>query len=322
MNDHPYTFLQAVPRGSKVEKHHHVVYSQRWRYLLAGLGMAGMASLGASIYLRRWRWAQRLVASMIGVGVAGGVQALSGIWRLQIERHTLQLPLWNPQLNGLRVAQLSDLHLRKTYAEFVLRRALHAVHDFQPDIIFLTGDYLYHADDLPLLREMLQGIRAPLGVFAILGNHDYWDNPAEIAGVLHELGISVLINEHRVVTWRDADFIVAGVADPWQADADLDRALSDAPRDLPIILLAHGPDFITTAQAHGVALQLSGHAHAGHINLPWFGPYVLPRWGMEYPHGQFVVGDSYLYVSRGMGGLPIRFGALPEVGLLTLVQKK
>jgi predicted MPP superfamily phosphohydrolase len=201
----------------------------------------------------------------------------------------------------------------------VLRRALETAAGFRPDLICLTGDFVDTLADLPFLRAMLADIAAPLGVFACLGNHDYWDDPAAIALALDGLGITVLVNEHRVLEHQGSRFVLAGVADPWQANADLDAALQAAPADLPVLLLAHGPDYILTAATRSVVLQLSGHAHAGHINLPGLGPLVLPRWGLLYPHGLFQVGKSWLYVSRGIGGLPLRLGATPEVGLLTVL---
>ena len=310
--------LQPVPRGGNPLEPSHLVYSRRW--LVAG-GMilgAGIGALGASPSSLRRRVVRTILAGLAGMGIPMLIAGLAGIWRLRVERHTLKLRRWPVALDGLRVAHLSDLHLGPPYSRSVLRRALAAVRVFQPDIVLLSGDFVHTTAHLPMLREMLHGVAAPLGVFACLGNHDYWDDPAAVARMLTECGVDVLINEHRVVCWRGESLVVAGVADPWQADADLPRALAGAPADLPVLLLAHGPDFISTAARHKVALQLSGHAHAGHINLPLLGALVLPRWGVNYPHGSFTVEESGLYVSRGLGGLPFRLGATPEVALLTL----
>ncbi|HYF65721.1 MAG TPA: metallophosphoesterase [Herpetosiphonaceae bacterium] len=317
---HPFEYLEPVPRGSKggpVDPHH-LVYSRRW---VAGAAAFGLASAGGLVGLRpaaRRRWALRWLAGLAGAGLGLGLAGLAGIWRLLVERHTLRLPGWPAALDGLRVAHLSDLHFGPGYTRHVLRRALAEVGDFRPDLIVLTGDFADTPEDLPRLREMLAGLDAPLGVYACLGNHDYWDDPAEVAGILHGLGFTVLVNHHRVLSWRGEPFVLAGVADPWQSDADLAAALDGAPDGLPVLLMAHGPDFFATAADHPVALQFSGHAHAGHINLPILGPLVLPRWGVEYPNGVFQLGRSVAYVSRGLGGLPFRLGAAPEVGLLTL----
>jgi predicted MPP superfamily phosphohydrolase len=316
---HPFDYLQPVPRGARTPLDpHHLVYSRRWLAGAAGLGLASAVALVASLRAGQQHWRRRWLGGLAGAGLIMGLGGLAGIWRLLVEEHSLELPGWPAALDGLRVAQLSDLHLGPIYSRYVLQRALAEVAEFQPDLIVLTGDFADTPADVPRLSAMLAGLDAPLGVYACLGNHDYWDDPAGVAGALHGLGFTVLVNHHRVLTWRGEPFVLAGVADPWQADADLAAALDGAPADLPVLLLAHGPDFIVTAADHPVALQLSGHAHAGHINLPGLGPLVLPRWGVRYPNGVFRVGRSVAYVSRGLGGLPFRLGAAPEVGLLTL----
>ncbi len=312
--------LQRVPRGSgSPTDPHHVVYSRRWMAAGVVSTVAGVGGLVASLPPYRHWLGRRVVAGLATLGATLALGAALGIWRLQVERHTLVAGGWPQNLAGLRIAHLSDFHLGPPHSRAVLRRALQAVADFQPDLICLTGDFVDTLANLPLLRAMLKDIAAPLGVFACLGNHDYWDDPAAIALALAELGIAVLVNEHRVVERQGARLVVAGVADPWQANADLDATLLEAPADLPVLLLAHCPDYILTAAKRGVALQLSGHAHAGHINLPLLGPLVLPRWGLLYPHGRFQIAQSCLYVSRGIGGLPVRLGATPEVGLLTVI---
>ncbi len=312
--------LRPVLRDSRGSMDpHHVVYSRRWVVAGGVSTIAGVAGVVAGLPPRRHWLGRGVVAGFAALGATMALGSALGIWRLQVERHTLVADRWPAQLNGLRIAHLSDFHLGPVYSRSVLRRALRIVSDFQPDLICLTGDFVDTLDDLPLLRTMLKDLAAPLGVYACLGNHDYWDDPAAIALALDALGISVLVNEYRVIEQDGRRLVVAGVADPWQADADLDLALLGVPAELPVLLLAHGPDFILTAARRGVALQLSGHAHAGHINLPLLGPLVLPRWGIEYPHGLFQVDQSCLYVSRGLGGLPVRLGATPEVGLLTVI---
>ena len=317
-NQQRFDQLQPVLRGGNPLEPSHLVYSRRWLTAGGVMVAAGMLTLAVSEAAHRDRVARTILAGLAGVGIPMLIAGLAGIWRLRVERHTLKLRHWPAALAGLRVAHLSDLHLGPAYSRSVLRRALAAVRVFQPDIVLLTGDFVHTTAHLPMLRAMLHGLAAPLGVFACLGNHDYWDDPAAVARMMTECGVDVLINEHRVVCWRGGSLVVAGVADPWQADADLPCAIAGAPADVPVLLLAHGPDFITTAAQHTVALQLSGHAHAGHINLPLLGALVLPQWGVKYPHGSFTVGESGLYVSRGLGGLPFRLGATPEVALLTL----
>ena len=319
MIDDPFADLVAVPRGSKDIPHvSHLVYSRRWQYLGGVLGMLGMSSATALLASQPPRWAKPMLGSLLAAGVTATSLGIGNIWRLAVERHILRLPCWPSALNGFKIAHLSDLHLGPNYSQRVLRQALNTIKAWQPEIILLTGDFVNRPSDVGTLEQMLTGIAAPLGVYACLGNHDYWDDPQLSARTLKKVGVEVLINQHRVVQWREQAIVIAGVADPWQADADLAQALHNAPA-APVVLLAHGPDFADIAAEQQVALQLSGHAHAGHINAPWLGPLVVPRWGEKYPHGQFRIGQCGLYVSRGLAGLPIRFGATPEVGLLTLM---
>lgn len=317
MTEERLRLLQPIPRGSgNPLDPHHLVYSRRWMAAGATMFATALVALAASVPPRQHPAGRAFVSGLALLGSGMLLGAGIGSWRLQVEPHTLALAGWPRAFAGLRIGHLSDIHLGPGYSRYVLRRALAALQRFQPDIILLTGDFARKLADLPTLRTMLCGINAPLGVFACLGNHDYWEDPVAVALTLHELGITVLVNEHRVIEHHGEWLVVAGVADPWQSNADLEQALAGAPV-APVVLLAHGPDFITTAAKRGVALQLSGHAHAGHINLPWLGPLVLPRWGVAYPNGRYQVGASTLYVSRGIGGLPLRLGATPEVGLLT-----
>ena len=113
--------------------------------------------------------------------------------------------------------------------------------------------------------------------------------------------------------------VIAGVTDPWYGEPELDQALTDIPADAPILLLAHCPDYITTAAAAKITLQLSGHTHAGHFDLPGLGPLVLPKLGIDYYRGLYRVDHTWLYVSRGMGGIAWRLGAAPEVTIIDLI---
>ncbi|WP_054536270.1 metallophosphoesterase [Herpetosiphon geysericola] len=318
MIDDRFSALEAVPRGSKDSANvSHLVYSRRWQYLGGLLALLGLGSASTLLTSQPPRWAKPMLGGLFATGATAAGLGVTNIWRLAVERHSLRLPHWPSNLNGFKIAQLSDLHLGPNYSQHVLRQALATIKQWQPDIIVLTGDFVNRPSDVGTLEHMLTGINAPLGVYACLGNHDYWDDPQLIARTLSKVGVDVLLNQHRVVHWREQAIVIAGVTDPWQADADLELALHNAPA-APIILLAHGPDFADTAAQHKVALQLSGHAHAGHINAPWLGPLVVPRWGEKYPHGRFLIDQCGLYVSRGLAGLPIRFGATPEVGLLSL----
>ncbi|HEY1013039.1 MAG TPA: metallophosphoesterase, partial [Herpetosiphonaceae bacterium] len=235
---------------------------------------------------------------------------------LRIERHSIPVAGLPAGLDGLRIGQLSDMHFGPWYSRRCLAAALAALRREQPDLIALTGDFIDRVGALPELGRLLAGLSAPLGVWACLGNHDYWSDPGAVARALDELGVRVLVNGHGAVRRGGAALTVAGVADPWFGAPDLAAALAGAP-DAPVVLLAHAPDYADKT-GRRIALQLSGHAHAGHVNLPLLGPLVVPLMGERYRNGLYRAGAGWLYVSRGLGGLPIRLGAPPEAAILTL----
>jgi uncharacterized protein len=168
------------------------------------------------------------------------------------------------------------------------------------------------------LRDHLRGIHAPYGVFAILGNHDYWTDVGLIERILREYGIDLLRNERRWFEIGDATLCLVGVDCVWENLHDLERALGDLPANATTIVLAHEPDIADEVAVSGAVLQLSGHTHAGHFTLPWLGPAFLPRHGFRYYRGLQQIGNMWLYVSRGLGGYPLRLGCPPEVTEFTL----
>jgi predicted MPP superfamily phosphohydrolase len=293
-------------------------YSRRW--LAAGwLTLAGCAAA-----LLRAEPEERgpLLRRMLAVaGIGGGASLLAGVLgttMLQLEHQSFEIPGLDPAWDGVRIAQLTDLHLGPWYANRNWWRARAWLAVEQPDMIVLSGDFVGKPEKLPLLAEHLQGLRAPLGVWACLGNHDYYGGPAEIASLLEELGITVLVNEHRVVERAGAPLVIAGVASPRSGAPNLEAALAGADPALPVLLLSHVPDLIEVAAGERVVLQLSGHVHGGHAALPLLGPLMFPPYGKLYPSGRYQVGPTWLYTSRGLGGRPLRIGALPEATIHTL----
>jgi predicted MPP superfamily phosphohydrolase len=130
--------------------------------------------------------------------------------------------------------------------------------------------------------------------------------------------IPLLLNEHRRLSWNGADLWVIGVDDIWDGRPDFAAALDGVPRDAFTVLLAHSPDLADNAADHGFALQISGHTHGGHLRLPLLGPFARPRYGARYVMGQYQVGPMRLYVSRGLGGVPMRLFCRPEATIFTL----
>ncbi len=245
-----------------------------------------------------------------------------------VERVEVSVAYLPNQLDGLKVAHLSDLHYDRQGDPQIIERAVLAANLQEPDVTVITGDFL----NLHILgnglrpfmdsqgcARILSRLRAPLGTFAVLGNHDKTD-PATLIRALEFEGIRVLHNRNACVERQASRLWLAGVEDILTGSPDLNAALHGIPCRSPIILLAHEPDFADVAATHDIALQLSGHSHGGQIRLPGMPPAYLPRLARKYPWGLRTVGCMKIYTSRGVGAslLPIRLNCPPEVALITL----
>ena len=237
---------------------------------------------------------------------------------VQVENVIVPVAGLPESLHGVRIAQLSDLHHSQIVPLSIIEEAVALTNGLAPDAVFLTGDFV--SNDVSYAAEcarVMAALHAPLGVFAILGNHDYWTDPAEVTAQLQRHGISVLNNASA----RLADGLwVAGIDDAWSGQPDLDQALAGIPTGVTTILLAHEPDFADQAQGRGIALQLSGHSHGGQVRVPFTSRPVLPFLSWKYYSGLRRVGDLWLYTNPGLGTMqpPFIFRCRPAVALLEL----
>ena len=264
---------------------------------------------------------------------AGAVAAWAG-WieprRLVVRRSVLALPGWPAELDLLRVAVLTDFHAGSPHVGVDrVRRVVGAVNAQAPDLVCLLGDYvdgralLARAVDPRAVADALGCLRAPLGVVAVLGNHDWLNVGPRMAGALEGAGIAVLENDARRLRAPGGPLWVAGLSDYRMRAPSFAVALRDVPEDEPVLALSHDPDVFPRAPAR-VALTLSGHLHGGQVRMPGVGTRHVPsRYGTRYLAGPVVEGRRrrrHLYVSSGVGtsGLPVRFRRPPEVVILTL----
>jgi uncharacterized protein len=242
---------------------------------------------------------------------------------LEVVREPIHIRDLPPGLEGLRIALLTDLHAGGTSPHSVVRRAVRLAMRERPHLVAVTGDL---ASDRArgfgrVLREM-EGLAAPLGVYAVPGNHDYsvgirtWHRQVAAHPVLQDLTNRALVREVD-----GARLCIAGVDDLGHGTPSLDALPPPDERDCTI-LLAHDPEQAERARRRydAVDLVLAGHTHGGQIRLPWIGPLAT-----RSPSGEFDAGLrrrpwTQVYVSRGVGTvhLPVRFGCRPEVSLLTL----
>jgi uncharacterized protein len=248
----------------------------------------------------------------------------------EITRLTVSFPDLPLGLDGLRIAQLSDLHGGPLVSPGTLHRWRVLAEKEQPELLLFTGDLVDSLpEELEPILEAFRGFRPPLGRFAILGNHDYFDDPRPIWRDLEREGIRCLENAAALVQRGGDTLAVIGLQDPMARNGRFRHMVfgpgprpAEAARDLPAeafrICLNHRPSEWEHALAAGARLTLSGHTHGGQINpIPGFSSARLigPRTAGFYREG-----EDLLYVNRGLGvvGLPIRIGAAPEIAIFTL----
>lgn len=241
-----------------------------------------------------------------------------------VRRAAIALPGWPAGSALVTVALLSDIHLGSMAMDAGrLRRIVAQVQALHPDLILLAGDFIDGRGPVraerhrAALATALARLHAPLGVVAVLGNHDYWTDPASVRAALDRAGVTVLTNAAAV----RGPLVIGGVDDEHTRHADLPATLA-AMRGLPgaRLLLSHTPDVAADAPAD-VTLILAGHTHCGQIVLPLIGPPVEPmRTGPHYLCGIVPEGARRTVVGAGLGtsDLPLRFGAPPDLWLLTL----
>lgn len=224
---------------------------------------------------------------------------------------------------GARIVQLSDLHAGRHVSKERLQRIARRAARLKPDILVVTGDIVHNSPAFARqAAEAIASIPARHGIYACLGNHDFWAGPDAVERELERAGVRVLRNR-GVLLERDGDGLwLCGVDDPWNGRFDLPAALLGRPNDTATVLLSHQPNTWRRAQELGVPLQLSGHTHGGQLALLWLHRSLsLARIITPFVAGLYRAGSSYLYVNRGAGSVMpmVRLGARPEVTELTLV---
>ncbi|VFA88414.1 Uncharacterized metallophosphoesterase Cj0846 [Gordonia paraffinivorans] len=272
----------------------------------------------AAARLRRLRIA---TAAVIVVALGTTAYGIVEASRPQVTEVGAELPGLPEQFDGLRIAVVSDLHVGPTRDASFTRRVVDQVNARRPDLILLVGDLT--DGRIPLVRDTLEPIadlRAPLGVFGVSGNHEYYsDDGGRWLDVWEELGVRTLRNDRVPLTVDGATIQLAGVHDataPEPYEPDLPAALEGSDPDDFVLLLAHQPKQVVEASELGVGLQFSGHTHGGQL---WPIRYLVP---LQQPSvtGLERFGDTTLYTTRGAGawGPPVRVLAPPEITMFTL----
>ena len=271
-----------------------------------------------------------LTAASVAAAFGGDVTLLEPN-RPRIVREDLYLRRWPPRLDGFTIAVLSDFHYDPYFSIHPLRAAIPLVNDLQPDLIVLTGDFVTvptlntgdnesAASGAEPCARMLRQMHSRHGLWAVMGNHDYYTSAARVTSALQADGIQCLANQSFAIEQDGARFWLSGLDDLFSGTADLQKTLHSIPPDEATVLLVHEPDFADIVARHPVDLQLSGHSHGGQIRIPGLGPLFLPDFARKYVWGLYRIGDLTLYTNPGLGtiGLPMRWNCPPEITLLTL----
>lgn len=242
--------------------------------------------------------------------------------RLEITHPVVHVQGLPPAFSALRIALITDVHRGPFMSAARVRQMVDAVNAEQPDVIALTGDYIHRSRSyIPSAWQELSRLRAPLGVYAVLGNHDYWESGELSVAAMQRAGISNLTNAHVTLRRGGERLFVAGVDDAWAGNPSLEQALGSIPGDGVALVLSHNPDYIERASDRRARLWLSGHTHGGQVCLPGGRPIVhSSRCGGRYVAGLAACGAAQIYVSRGVGTVtpPVRWNCPAEVPILEL----
>ncbi len=317
------------------------LYAQLLLPVVAAVALVGLlvgAAFGVAPAAGRWAAAVAFVAGAL-VLVAGWV----GSRRLVVREVEARVPGLPAVFDGLRVVQLSDLHVGPQTSRHFLARAARAAAALRPDLVVLTGDLVDdRAEDVDgfaaWVGELQDAAAPPLGTVLIPGNHDVYAGWAQVAQGLRRLTTArVLVNDVHVVRRGGASLALLGTGDPAagggagarrvveapggteSAAVDLARAFARVPPGVPVVAFAHNPALWPDLAERGAALTLSGHTHWGQFALPRRG-WSLASPFLEHAMGGYQRGDALLYVHPGTGfwGVPFRIGAYPEVAAVTL----
>jgi predicted MPP superfamily phosphohydrolase len=301
--------------------------------LLLGLLALFFREVRRAVIVGAWSSRGRRILRLVLVTTPLAVVGL-GFWsvfvepnRLVTREETIQIQNWPRELSPLKIAVLSDIHVGGWFVDDQkLRQIVDRTNQLQADLIVILGDYMSseswksHRVLPEVFGPILKDLRAPLGVYSVLGNHDWWWNGGRVRRGLEANGVTVLDDDVVEIKDRGRSFWVAGLADLWTRPQHISQTIAKIPPGEPTIALTHNPDIFPRLPQQ-VQLLLAGHTHGGQVRFPIIGTLIQPsNYGQRYVRGHVIEDNHHLFVTTGIGVsiLPIRFCVPPEIVLLTL----
>src|SRR5262245_34194328 len=288
-----------------------------------------MTTRNSGTSARTWAGVTRISACLLAIVLL--VLGCRAFWweprSLALNEVRLDVPGWPPGKSGLRVAVLTDLHVGAPYIDLAkLRRIVDMTHAAHPDVSCFLGDlgiqgvrggrFVSPEESCAVLQDL----RAPLGLFAVLGNHDWWLDAPRVASALRSAGFSVIDDDAIRIEATGGSFWMAGASDFNEGPHNWRKALRRVDDSDPVLLITHNPDLFPLLPAR-VNLTIAGHTHGGQVNLPILGRLIVPsHYGSRYAAGEVIEDGRHLYVSTGIGTsiIPVRFRVAPEISILEL----
>jgi len=273
-------------------------------------------------------------AAGFSVIFAGSYPVLIAPGRIRVRRESVAIKGLPLTLNGLTIAQLTDIHHDEWISLHHIRESVRLANSLKPDIVALTGDYVTSNAALiePCMKALAE-LRPNIGSVSVLGNHDWWADPRATRRGLAGAGVAVVDNgrifvdaQKRMTASATEGLCIGGVGDLWEDQIEPGRAFHRVPEEMPRLLLSHNPDVAEhqslTQEGHRVDLMISGHTHGGQVRLPGMGTPIVPSsFGSKYAQGLVEGPVCPVQVSAGIGlaMLPVRLNVQPEIVLMTLI---
>ena len=284
---------------------------------------------------RRLRLRRIFRLALLVILLTGGACVLWGFFvepnRLVVHHDSVAIDSWPKELSGLRIAMIGDVHTDDRFInEHKLDQIVEMTNSEKPDLIVLLGDYIQggskasaHRVEPEITAAHLKNLKAPLGVYAILGNHDWWYNGEKVRRAFENEGLPILEGDVKELNWQGQSFCLVGLADLWTRPQHVAETIAKAPAGSTVIALTHNPDLFPTLP-QTVPLLLAAHTHGGQVKIPLIGTPVVPsRFGSAYTAGDIFENGHHMYVTTGIGTsiMRVRFLVPPEIMILTVNSK-